>query len=367
MDPGLNALLVATSSVPENAEEEIAQGIRYRLDYVELSTLLGVPYVDYGNRPNTSAGMRKIEEWLRLDLFWALALARRVKKEGIDTVFSLSEKIAIPLSFLLGRQINHVVMVHNPMSPRKISLMKRLGIAQRWRKTLVFSRAEGEAVQEALSLSADQVDVVHFPIDTAFYSAAKAKERGGARDFVFSIGLSNRDYPTLLGALSKLPDIPCEISGTSAWVNHKAGYEGHFIPDNVRVVSYDHPNIIRDVYASCRFAVVPINPNASQWSAGAASVLQPQSMGKPVIATRMPGLSDYVNDGVTGILVDGGDRTAMAEAINYLWTHPDRAAEMGRQAQAWAASNFSLDTWTRQVGSLLREANQSTVLVKQPQ
>lgn len=356
MSPCLNGLLVATSQMPIRAEEEIAEGRRYRLDYLELSKHLDVPYVDYTCREGSLPAIGKIEGLLRLDLFWAMNLARRIRREGIEMVFSLSERIAIPLSFFLGPEVRHVVMVHNPLSPRKLSLMKRLGIAKRWKKILVFSRAEGEAVQNALSLSVDQIEVVHFPIDTQFYRPKKPSNQVGTADFIFSIGLSNRDYPTLLGALANLPDIPCEISGTSAWVNHKAGYEGLPIPANVKIVSYDHPQIIRDVYTRCRFAVIPIDPRASQWSAGAASVLQPQSMGKPVIATRMPGLSDYVNDGVTGILIEGGNRAAMAEAIDYLWNHPEVSAEMGRNAQTWVESNFSLDVWTEEVGAMLLDA-----------
>ena len=42
------------------------------------------------------------------------------------------------------------------------------------------------------------------------------------------------------------------------------------------------------------------------------------SMGRAVIATRSPGLLDYVVDGETGILVDFGDVHAWREAIQYL-------------------------------------------------
>jgi glycosyltransferase involved in cell wall biosynthesis len=149
--------------------------------------------------------------------------------------------------------------------------------------------------------------------------------------------------------------VPCEISGTSAWVKHNAGFDGHPIPTNVKIVDYDHPSVIRDAYSRSRFVVIPLNAATTQWSAGSASVLQPQAMGKPVVATHIPGLSDYVLDGETGFLIKGNDPKAMADAVEYLWRNPDKAEEMGRYAQEWVRKNFSYDTWLNSVCHMLTD------------
>jgi glycosyltransferase involved in cell wall biosynthesis len=78
-------------------------------------------------------------------------------------------------------------------------------------------------------------------------------------------------------------------------------------------------------------------------------------MGKPVIATRRPGLSEYLIDGETGILVEPGDDRGMAEAIDMLWNDPQRVVRMGRNAREWIASRHSLDQWLDRVVTLVEQ------------
>ncbi len=74
-----------------------------------------------------------------------------------------------------------------------------------------------------------------------------------------------------------------------------------------------------------------------------------QAMGKPVVATRMPGLSEYIVEGETGLLVEQGDDREMAEAIETLWNAPRRVARMGREARRLMQERFSLDAWLQRV------------------
>ena len=56
-------------------------------------------------------------------------------------------------------------------------------------------------------------------------------------------------------------------------------------------------------------------------------------MGRPVIASRIGGLSDIVADGETGLLVPPGDDKALSEAIQILLADPDRRSRMGMMAR----------------------------------
>ncbi len=352
----MKALIVATSSRSPDAEGEIRRGQRYRMDYLELARRLPAAYVDYNSRGPRQRIMRFLEEKSRLDVRWALQVARLVREGGFDTVFSMSERMGIPLSFLLPAGVRHLVTMHHAMSPRKLALVRALRVAHRWDRVTVFSRSEAAALSEILGLSPETVVPLHFPIDTDFYRPMPATGQAG-NSFFLSIGLSHRDYPTLLRAMKGLPGVLGEICATSAWINHGDPYGGEDIPSNVRLQPYDHPLAIRGAYARSRFVVVPIDAHTTQWSAGAASVLQPQAMGKPVIATRMPGLADYVLDGETGILVDSGDPRALAEAIRYLWDHPRKAQAMGDRAVDWVREHFSLEVWLESVRRMLVEIN----------
>jgi glycosyltransferase involved in cell wall biosynthesis len=353
----MRTLIIATSAKPKNSDQEIESGLRPRLEYIELGKLLPAPYIDYNPTSlRYHPLIRRMEERLRLDIFWAQFLAHRINTEGYDVVFSMSERIGIPLAHILNRNIKHFVIMHHPMSPNKLRLIKALKTQNNFTKLLPLSNAETNALQVQLHLSSNQIETLHYAIDTEYYSMSLSNPSTNGSDFFLSLGLSNRDYPTLLSAMQTLPEVNCQISGTSAWVKHDAGYEQKHIPLNVKIVNYDHPRVIRDAYARSRFVVIPLDPGTTQWSAGSASVLQPQAMGKPVIATYIPGLSDYILDGETGFLVDGRDPTAMADAIEYLWRNPEKAAKMGRTAQEWVRQNYSYDKWISSVCNMISVA-----------
>ncbi|MEZ5393160.1 MAG: glycosyltransferase [Bryobacterales bacterium] len=112
--------------------------------------------------------------------------------------------------------------------------------------------------------------------------------------------------------------------------------------------------MIRQAYERCQFAVVPMQ-STNQWSAGCTSVLQPQAMGKPVVATKLPGLAEYVIGGETGLLVNCGDPAAMAKAIDSLWSDADKTAAMGARARQWVSTSRSLNGTLDQLTAIVHE------------
>ncbi len=50
---------------------------------------------------------------------------------------------------------------------------------------------------------------------------------------------------------------------------------------------------------------------------------------RPVVATRVGGIAELVEDGVSGRLVEAGDATALADALASILADPERAHEMG--------------------------------------
>jgi glycosyltransferase involved in cell wall biosynthesis len=73
--------------------------------------------------------------------------------------------------------------------------------------------------------------------------------------------------------------------------------------------------------------------------------------GLPVVATKVGGLGEVVNDGDTGILVPPGDPTRFAEAIRAVLTTRER---MGAAARQHCVARFDLSTVAEQWGTLLK-------------
>lgn len=72
------------------------------------------------------------------------------------------------------------------------------------------------------------------------------------------------------------------------------------------------------------------------------ALLEAMAAGKAVIATTVGGNAEAVENGVTGLLVPPADAAALAEAVLVLLRDPEKAARLGRAAQAAVRERFSL-------------------------
>lgn len=73
------------------------------------------------------------------------------------------------------------------------------------------------------------------------------------------------------------------------------------------------------------------------------TIMESMAAGKPMVATRVGGNAELIQDGETGFLVPTRDPAAMVSAIHEILTNPTRAEAMGRQAEARVAQLFSVD------------------------
>ena len=76
---------------------------------------------------------------------------------------------------------------------------------------------------------------------------------------------------------------------------------------------------------------------------------------KPVIATRVGGTPEAVEDGVTGLLVPPRDPEALAEVIIALLQDRERAEAMGRAGRARVEKYFSVERMVQQTEALYEE------------
>jgi glycosyltransferase involved in cell wall biosynthesis len=78
--------------------------------------------------------------------------------------------------------------------------------------------------------------------------------------------------------------------------------------------------------------------------------------GRPVVASRLPGLTDIVDDGVSGLLVEPGDVDDLADSLTRILTDPDLAARLGKGAHERATTELSWQTIALESTTLYDEA-----------
>jgi glycosyltransferase involved in cell wall biosynthesis len=107
-----------------------------------------------------------------------------------------------------------------------------------------------------------------------------------------------------------------------------------------------------DLMAACDVVVLP-----SRAEALPTALMEAAAAGRPVVATRVGGVPEVVEDGRTGLLVPAGDPHALARALASVLADPVRAAALGDAARALARQRFGIDRqvertielWTRVV------------------
>jgi glycosyltransferase involved in cell wall biosynthesis len=82
------------------------------------------------------------------------------------------------------------------------------------------------------------------------------------------------------------------------------------------------------------------------------TILESMAAGAPVVATRVGGSAEALEDGVDGLLVPPRDPVALSRAITWVLEHPEAARELGRRARARVAEEFSLQRMIRETECL---------------
>ncbi len=62
-------------------------------------------------------------------------------------------------------------------------------------------------------------------------------------------------------------------------------------------------------------------------------LLEGMAVGRPVVASRVGDIPEFLEDGITGLMVEPGDSEALSAAILRLLTHPDEAKTLGERAR----------------------------------
>ncbi len=89
---------------------------------------------------------------------------------------------------------------------------------------------------------------------------------------------------------------------------------------------------------------------------GIHAALEAMAAGRPVVATRVPGLAEVVVEGQTGFLVEPGDKAALARQTRLLLDDPALARRLGAAARQRVAERFPLPALVRRCVSLYAEA-----------
>jgi len=156
------------------------------------------------------------------------------------------------------------------------------------------------------------------------------------------LGFSGRLSPekgisTLVEAVKLNPELQFAAAGAYDKIENLE----NTVPDNFRLLGYCGPDDLARFYNNARAIVLP-----SVWFEGFPTVLVEAMLHrKPIICSDIGGLSDIVDDGVTGFLVKPGDAQDLAEKMKILWDDPELCKKMGEAGRNKAMTEYSNDKY----------------------
>ncbi len=107
---------------------------------------------------------------------------------------------------------------------------------------------------------------------------------------------------------------------------------------------------VPDVLAAIDVALLP-----SDYEGIPLSILEFMDAGKPIVATRVGGIPEVIEDGVHGVLVPPRDEAALASAVRGVLRDMDGGREMGARARDRCRREFSLDRTVERLEQLYEQ------------
>ena len=116
----------------------------------------------------------------------------------------------------------------------------------------------------------------------------------------------------------------------------------HFVPN------INGPDAVRRLLSSADCYVL-----ASGLDCCPTTVLEASLMRRPVVASRVGGIPETIQEGITGWTVDNGDEGAWIQRITSLVEDPSLCRRVGDNGRKWVEDNFSWTTIAKQVEQLI--------------
>ncbi len=302
--------------------DQARRGDRERFAF-EVAYLLGwkrhlVPELEALGVPAHWLGVRS-----PADLRWVIRLRKLVRDRDFDVVHIHSPVLAA-LARPALRSLRPAPAVLTTEHNRWPSYHPVTRLANRMTASLDDATvAVSEDVRETMGRRADATEVIIHGIDTARIRelladrAAARAELGVGDDELLAVTVANlrekKGYPVLLEAARRVVDSGAPVRFVAAGqgpleATLRARVQALDLGDRFRLLGYV-PDAARLVAGADLFVL------ASEHEGLPLAVMEALALGVPVVATRVGGIPELVEDGTSGLLVAPDDSVALAKAI----------------------------------------------------
>jgi len=314
-------------------------------------------------------------EWVRhydvatinLNIFsYARALKKLLRRERFDVVHGNAEESCLFDSILRPSGIPFVYTSHANIVPsngilagmtrpfqflKKVNCYLQRHAAQTADCIITFSEFSRQLVAVGLGAGSGKKIVVVPPgIDSTWFEVER--EPGKSRDLLFWGRMeSQKGVDELLQAFK---NVRCEIPESRLILIGEGNLETVYkrladelgLLDGVEFAGWKNVSEIQQKTGVCGVGIFP-----SRIESFGLAIAEAAASTLPVISTRVGAIPEFIDEGVTGTLVDSGDSSALSQAILNVFRQPEKFEGMARRAREVLKDRFS---WRKAAEQILR-------------
>ena len=289
----------------------------------------------------------------------AVAVARIVQRERVDHVHAhfashpataawvVHRLTGVPFSFTAHANDLFVAPV---LLDRKLADARFVIAISDYNRRLLLDRR-----------SAARVEVVHCGVDIERYAWRGLGERAADRVVCVASLFEKKGHLDLIDALALLaerrPGVVLELVGDGPErdrIVERARERG--VVERVSLLGARPSEDVRATLAQARaFALPSIRLPSGRMEGIPVALMEAMAGGVPVVATRISGIPELVEDGVTGLLVEPHDPTGLATALDRLLGDDAFAEGLALNGRRVVERSFNLALEARRLGDLFAE------------
>ncbi|NJR64246.1 MAG: glycosyltransferase family 4 protein [Leptolyngbyaceae cyanobacterium CRU_2_3] len=226
-----------------------------------------------------------------------------------------------------------------------------------------FCRSQGMIF--APSTKWDRMHIIHCGVDPTLF---KRVEHQGAGKHLLYVGRLAvvKGLPILLESLVTLKrsqdDITLTVVGDGpdrVQLEAQAAQLG--LSENVKFVGYQSQTQVRSFIQQTDIFVM------SSFAEGVPVVLmEAMAAGVPVVSTQIAGISELVEDGISGFLVPPGDAIALTDGIEKLLANSELRGRLGAAGRAKVEAEFNINHEAARLHRVMTSALQGKVVAIRP-
>jgi len=296
--------------------------------------------------------------WQIFYFLQAGVLADQMKRTGVRHLHNHFGNSSCTVAMLAAHMagLPYSYTMHGPMEffePHHWRIDAKIAQASFVSAISYFARAQGMLFSNAAHW--DRIKIVHCGVEPAQYGTETDRTPGKTLIFVGRLA-GIKGVPLLLEALVRLrtahPDVRLTLIGDGPERSAlEAMTQAMDLSDIVTFTGYLGQTEVAEHLCQSDILVLP------SFAEGVPVVLmEAMAARRPVIATRVGGVQELVEDGISGLTIPPGDVDTLTSSIEKLLSDPDLCLKMGVAGRAKVEAAFDVAKEAAWLGTLFQQS-----------